>query len=360
MMKRVLLLAAAMSLTACTIAPYKKPLDATAGGKLREGAVYAKVDDRGFGVQYFAQDSSAAGAPYGLIGALVSATMDTIANSGPLGIAQNGATKLAPVFNHEQAQTRFNESLQAQLGQAALFASAPAIQPLDAERKWEANAFAEPAALLTSVEYSLTQDLRSLEVVLTANVVSKDAAEAERAQKYRKPGAGMVYRNRLEYRSAPLEAFTERTQQEIDAEIEQIRAKWAKPMRDKTSAQRRTAMNNEIAKARKPAPPEVKAEHYLSLWLANEAALLRSELQTGLATVADLLARDLQDAAPVDPSTNPNKTPVLTADKRVVFRSNLHPYKGSLISEPVDYNRPLSNGVAYPRKEKAEAAAAGN
>ncbi|HEY0681189.1 MAG TPA: hypothetical protein VGD45_02565 [Steroidobacter sp.] len=61
-------------------------------------------------------------------------------------------------------------------------------------------------------------------------------------------------------------------------------------------------------------------------------------------------------------STCAYKTPVLTVDRRVVFRSNLHSFKGSLISEPVDYSRPLSNGVAYPRKEKekSEAAAAGN
>lgn len=373
MMKRLLLLTAAMSLTACTVAPYKQPLDAATAGKLREAAVYAKVDDRGFGVQYFAQDSSAAGAQYGLIGALVTATMDAIANSGPIEIAENGATQLAPVFNHELAAGQFNESLQAQLGQAPLFGAAPAVQPLDKERKWEANAFSEPAALLTSVEYSLTQDLRSLEVVLTAMAVSKDAVQAGSGSKTnRKPGPGIVYRNRLEYHSAPVAAFAEKSQQEIDAEIEQIKARYSQAQAtdrrksSRTTAERNAAMKKEIAKARKTAPADVKAEYYVGQWLANDAALLRSELQTGLATVADLLARDLQDAAPVDPATTPVKTTVVTDDKRIVARMNLHPFKGSLISEPVDYTRPGSNGVAFPRKDKekeqaaAAAPAAGN
>jgi len=368
MMRRVLLLAAAMSVTACTVAPYKQPMDSARASKLREAAVYAKVDDRGFGVQYFAQDSSVAGAPYGLVGLLVSATFDSFANAGPLGIAAHGAAKLAPSYDHEHTATQFTESLQTQLGQAQLFDSVPAIQTLHKEQKWQANEFSAPIALLTSVEYSLTRDLRSLEVVLTATAVSKDAVKVrKRGNRKGQPDEGIVYRNRFEYRSAPLAAFPEKTDQQIDAEIEQIKAKYAKANLGKsndrlranlTTGEREGAMKKEIARVRREAPPDVTAEHYVGSWLANDAVLLRNELQAGLTVVADLLARDLQDAAAVDTATKPAKTTLVSGDKRVVSRMNLPPFKGSLVSEPVDYIRPGGNAVAYPRKKNAEAAAA--
>ena len=103
-------------------------------------------------------------------------------------------------------------------------------------------------------------------------------------------------------------------------------------------------MKKEIAKVNK-IPPAVAAEYYVGLWLANDAVLLRNELQAGFAVVSELLARDLQDAAPVDKADMPAKTILVTGDKRVVSRMNLIPFKGSLVSEPVDYVRPGSTGM---------------
>jgi len=368
MMRRVLLLAAAISVTACTVAPYKQPMDTARAHKLREAAVYAKADDRGFGVQYFAQDSSAAGAPYGLVGVLVAATMDSVANAGPIGIAANGAADLAPSYNHERTAAQFTESLQTRLGQGPLFDAVPTIQTLDKEQKWAANEFPTPTSLLTSVEYSLTQDLRSLEVALTATAVSKDAVKLrKRGNRKGQPDEGIVYRNRFEYRSAPLAVFPEKSDQQIDAEIEQIKAKYAQASQtrsndrlraNQTTGERERAMKKEIARVRRQAPPDVTADYYVGLWLANDAVLLSNELQAGLTVVADLLASDLQDAAAVDKATKPATTILVSGDKRVVSRMNLPPFKGSLVSESVDYARPASNAVTYPRKKKAEAAAA--
>jgi hypothetical protein len=68
------------------------------------------------------------------------------------------------------------------------------------------------------------------------------------------------------------------------------------------------------------------------------------------------LARDLQDAAPVDTATKSPKTTIATTDKRVVSRMNSGPFTGSLVSEPLDYTPPASNGIAYaPSKEQPKA-----
>ena len=355
MMKRLLLLVAAMSVGACTIAPYKQPLDTVASSKLARPAVYSRADDRGVGVQYFAQDSSAAGAPYGLIGALVTATLDAVANSGPIGLAEDSAAKLSPSFDHAGVNSHFNEALQTRLGAVPLFELAPPIQPLSAERKWEAGAFSDPAALLTSVEYSLTQDLRTLQVVLTGALVSREAAgpSVDRAKsKPGKPKAGVVYRNRFTYHSQPLGGL--KTPEEVEAEVDLIKAKY----RSVRLAERKAPMQKEIAAAREQIAPEKTAEFYLAQWLANDAALLRSELQAGLAAVAELLASDLQDPTPVDDTTKELKTIVVKGETRVVARVNQHPFKGSLSSEPVDLRVPMSNGTAYPRKDKEKKASA--
>lgn len=74
-----------------------------------------------------------------------------------------------------------------------------------------------------------------------------------------------------------------------------------------TTAERESAIKKEIARARQY-PPEFLAEYYMNMWLANDAELLRNELQDGLAGVAELLARDLQDATVVDKSSRPDKS----------------------------------------------------
>jgi hypothetical protein len=348
---KVLLLIAAISVSACTIAPYKKPLDETTSSKFAKPAVYARADDRGVGVQYFAQDSSATGAQYGLIGALVSATIDAIANASPYKIAENGADALVPKFDHQKVTADFVSALNTQLITLPSVDPALTIQPLDKTREWTAAAFTEPVVLLTSVEYVLTQDFRSLEVALMATAVSRDAAaEAAKAKKNAKSDAGRIYRNRFEYYSTPLAPFGEKTPEQLEQEITQIKTDYGKVKPNSTAAMK---MKKEIEQARKRMPADEKAKHYLDLWLADDAALLRRELLTGLTTVSELLAKDLQDPTPVDVKATQPKTILVDGTERVVVRSNLHPFMGSLRSEPLNFTPPMANGVWYRQEKKA-------
>jgi hypothetical protein len=345
MLKRTVLLVAALSVSACTIAPYKRPLDEVATSKFVQPAVYARADDRGIGVQYFAQDSSAAGAPYGLIGALVTATMDAIANASPRKIASNGADALVPRFDHQRVSADFNGALRTQLSTVPSFDPALTVQPLDKDRKWEAAAFMEQSVLLTSVEYNITPDFRSFHVLMTATALSKDAAaEAAKSKKGGKPDAGVIYRNRLEYYSMPLAAIPEQPPEQIEQQIAQIRAKYGKV---KSGSQAALEMKREMDQARRPMPADEKAKVYIAQWLAEDAALLRREMLTGLTTVAGLLARDLQDRAPVDTQAGQPKTVIADGSDRVVVRSNLHPFMGAVSSEPPNFVPPLWNAVWY-------------
>lgn len=283
MMKRVLLLTAAISLTACTTASYNKPMDAANASKLREAGVYVKADDRGVGVQYFEHDLSLVvpqlGWAIGMATAIASGAVEGMANAGPLGIAARGAHKLAPSFDHQQTSAQLNQLLQARLGQVPSFGAAPTIQTLGKELKWAANEYSEPTALLTSAEYSLTQDLRSLEVVLTATAVSKDAVKLRKhGNRKGKPDDGIVYRNRLEYRSTPLTAYPEKSDQQIDAEIAQIKAKYSQENQAKsddraranmTTGEREQAMKKAIARVHKGPPPDIAAEYYAEIGRAH-------------------------------------------------------------------------------------------
>lgn len=354
MFKKTVLLLAALSVGACTVTPYKRPMDQTSSSKFVKPAVYARADDRGIGVQYFAQDSSAVGAPYGLIGALVTATMDAIVNSGPLEVAENGADALVPKFNHEQVSADFTQSLRNQLIVHHAFDSALAVQPLDKNRKWEMAAFSDDVILLTSVEYVMSQDFRSLGVVLTASAFSREVA-AEQSKGKKKPAkdAGLLYRNRIEYHSTPLAAYPEKSLEEVEGEVASIKTKYGRI----NNSSDRIAMQREISEARKRIPADVKAKHFLEQWLTDDAARVRAELHTGIATVTELLAMDLQNRAPVDTKVKQAKTVVVDGADRVVVRYNFLPFMGAISSEPPNFMPPPANGVWYRREQSGSAAA---
>ena len=223
MVRTLVVLVTALAASACTIAPYKKPLDAEMRVKLAQPVVYSRADDRGIGVQYFAQDSSAAGAPYGLIGALVTATMDAIANSTPLGIAEDGATRLTATFDHGQTTGVFNDLLSSRLRTVSLFAETPVVHALDKERKWTAASFQEDVVLVSSLQYSLSQDLRSFEVALETTALhdpTRATGASAKGKSARSKTDGVIYRNRFEYHSAPLADMPGKSPEEIAAALD--------------------------------------------------------------------------------------------------------------------------------------------
>ena len=87
--------------------PSKRPLTSAEIAAMSQTDLVLDENNEGVGKSWFMTDSSAAGAQYGLIGALVTATMDAIMNAGPARRAKQAANEVAEVVLAE----KLNESL---------------------------------------------------------------------------------------------------------------------------------------------------------------------------------------------------------------------------------------------------------
>jgi hypothetical protein len=199
--------------------------------------------------------------------------------------------------------------------------------------------------LAVELSYALTQDLRALQVVGTATLFSKGGAAPQGG----KPG--MVYRNRFEYWSAPLPAPPVKSQTEIDAQVAAIEAKYAGSAKDPAQDAKR---KSEIAEARNGNSARANAEYMVQQWLVNDGVRLQEAIRSGTSAVVNLLASDLADPTNVDVKAKlPSESIVSEMKGRVVARSNIGAYIGSLASRPTGYIVPLANATAYRPVQKA-------
>ena len=75
----------------------------------------AAENNRGVEKSWFMTDSSAAGAQYGLIGALVTSVMDAIMNAGPSKRAQQAANEIAALVPADALNVSLMSHLQGQV-----------------------------------------------------------------------------------------------------------------------------------------------------------------------------------------------------------------------------------------------------
>ncbi|RYG25413.1 MAG: hypothetical protein EON93_22225, partial [Burkholderiales bacterium] len=93
--------------------PWKRPLTMEQALAMKETNVSVVESNNGIETTWFASDSSATGAQYGLIGALVSAAMDGMMNAGPSGVAQELADDIADVAELDRINQGFIERVKA-------------------------------------------------------------------------------------------------------------------------------------------------------------------------------------------------------------------------------------------------------
>lgn len=174
---------------------------------------------------WFAQDSSAAGAQYGLIGALVTATMDGMANGGPMDQAQRTADDLATVASVDQ----INNGLVEQLKGATVsetykvrFGDIVKTQQLGLNEKERA---APDDTIEFTVNYTLSQDASTLKVVGNASYSRAGATYATPYTFKTVPEeelSGPLYRNSFIYESDRVTA---------PAPTAEMKAEWAEQVR---------------------------------------------------------------------------------------------------------------------------------
>ena len=296
----------------------------------------ALVDNNdGVETTWFMSDSSATGAQYGLIGALVSATMDGIVNAGPSDQAQKTADQLAVVAAVDKMNHSLHEQMKATVaaeGYKVHFADVATMQKLSTPKTPDDT-------VEVNVSYMLSEDASAMKMIASAVYQRADA-------KYVTPYTfksvpedetnGPLYRNTFIYESSrlPLPILTPDLKATWVADIKQAYInKMGRLPTDKDDKGYRP-MRDEIAEANNDTLTKSEASSVLvKAWTKDNGVFLFNEMQTGHAYLAKYLLLDLNN--PVVPKLDGQDDVVeQLADGRVVRLVGSGSGAGSYISSP--------------------------
>jgi len=360
--------------------PYKRPMQEKYQPALQDLQIYTYADKQGVGVRYFVQDSTAAGAQFGLLGMLVTSAIDGIANIGPRERSAKLANRLATGFDLLGIEMELQSALSRELAHVPGISMRPEIKHAQGEQKLEADMFAEPASLLVTVNYSMSPDLSHLIITSNARIFSqsmkysplypKEDEELAAAEKKRQDAinqntsktnprkkkpkeipadqSGQLYRNTLTYISDALHVEG-KSQSEIDAEVAAIRARYTDNNGKQTrNREQIVQMNREVKAASKPDNNNQLAERRAQKWLENDGALLKKVMAEGMGELSRLLAKDMQvtDIPQFNSKQSDLVQPIADGSRRIVIKTRGHA-AGQYSSEPTAIPVQLWNQIAF-------------
>lgn len=339
--------------------PAKRPMQQATLDQLKDPIpVNMQIPERtGVAASYFAQDSSAAGAQYGLIGALTTAVIDGIANANPYEIAQNNANRIAETFKGDELLNQAYASLSANKkltpANLNLVLSAPTPVPAKSAKT------TTPDGLSIDVGYVFKTDMSGLSIsaavalnqkgkVYTSPYVGKDGKTA-------KPdNSGLLYKNSFTYYSQQLPVPV-KSQSEIDAKVAEIKAAATKngalPKKDSPAYAK---MMSEIKQAQKPeyTPKEI-SDKLADQWLANNGEKLKAEIKAAHEFLATQIYKDLARFDVPDYKGTIDTVLETAADGRTIKLLGIGYNAGMVQSQPKDFiSTGWGNATIYPETEK--------
>jgi hypothetical protein len=292
-------------------------------------------NNHGVQATWFMSDSSAASAQYGLIGALVSATMDAIINAGPSDAAQKLADQVAVVATVDKMNTDFRERIKASAaldGHKVRFADVVTTYKVFADKATE-------DAIEVDIDYRLSEDATAMKVTASAIYQRADLKYVTPYTFKSVPEeelSGPLYRNTFVYESArlPTPALTP-----------EIKAGWVSDIQKRYTEKHGKLpatkkdngfddMKKEIAEANNDTLTKEESSRVLvSAWTSNEGQFLYNELQAAHAYLGKYLLHDLNNPA-VPSLTGQDEVVETLADGRTIRMIGQGPLAGSYISTP--------------------------
>lgn len=352
----------ALSLAACatTPVPNARPLNDGQIAAMGPTAVALSEDNHGVGKTWFAQDSSAAGASYGLIGAIVSATIDAIANSFPARRATRAANEIAEVMPVDALNAsladHFRRQIDADGGPGVVVSDVTTVQRLTT-----------PGVINDTVEvaaaYRLSEDATTLQVVVS---LAYQNPEIPYVTPYTFEGSppkgeltGPTYRNTFTYysRQLPVPVLTPELRERLIASVrESARDETGALPAEGTDAFK--AMTKEIEQASDDNLTKGEIAIFLTReWIKDNGALIRAEIDSAHALIARYTVIDLNRTA--IPSLEGQDELVETlADGRTVRRIGAGVLAGSYVSSPSEVSSFTTYGntmsIAQAHTERME------
>lgn len=361
-MKKILpaVLIVAAFISGCTTQPNpnKRPMQQATMESIKTPLpVLTQIPARnGIATTYFAQDSSAAGAQYGLIGALTTAVIDGIANANPYQVAETNANRIADTLKGDELLNQAYSALEANKKNAPAYLDLVFSAPTPAPTKQTKTTHAD--GLTINIGYVFTADMSGLNVyanvALNAKGIEYKSPYPTQGRKIAKVDkSGLVYQNGFNYYSEQL-AVPVKSQADIDAKVAEIRSKAAKNgVVAKRDNPQYSKMLNEIKQAQ-------KAEYTLDevttkladQWLANNGEKLKAEIQAAHKFIAEQVFKDLTR---LDiPDYNGTETILTTeTDGRVIKLIGAGLDAGKVVSQPKNFvSTSWGNVFVYPDTEK--------
>ncbi|MGQ0532825.1 MAG: hypothetical protein ACT4OF_09085 [Caulobacteraceae bacterium] len=331
--------------------------------------VVVSENNNGVEKSWFYTSTASAGAAYGLIGVLVTATMDAIINAGPSARAQKAANEIAELVSIATLNASLIEHLNQQTATATADATAAASAtdaeahaipasatdsavaadaPVEAtasgvsysgvesaQRLMERDALDDAVEL--SVRYTLSEDSSTLRVIAQATYQSAQTPYATPYQFASSPPRaereGPAYRNTFTYYSTqlPVPTLTPELRERLIASIQDSArdANGALPVEGSNEYQ---AMQRELENARDDRLSKDEIAIFLTReWLRDDGAMLRREIEQAHAFIARYVLLDMN--RPIAPNLAGQDEPLETmAEARTVRRVGAGTDAGSYVS----------------------------
>jgi hypothetical protein len=326
-------------LGACATEPHptKRPLTSAHISHIAAAPVTIVENNHGLQKSWYMQDSSAAGAQGGLIGALVVAAIDAIANAGPARAAQQTADEIAEVAPAEQLNQSFVLALAtakaaAQTPVGVSYGNTGTLQPIG-------NPGPIHDALEVRIEYLLSEDATTFRVTGQASYQSPSLQYATPYQFKSAPPKtetlGPVYRNTFVYESErfPLPVLgPELKARLVEAVNTNYRtASGAGPAEGTEDFKK---MTKELQEAQDDKLSKSEASLFLAReWTRDGGGILTSEVDAAHAFIAKYLLIDLNDTT-VPSLTGTDTLVEESADARTVRMIGSGVAAGSYVSSP--------------------------
>lgn len=338
-MRIVVCALAALSLAACATAPVPnaRPLNESQIAAIGPTTFTVVENNSGVAKTWFAQDSSAAGASYGLIGAIVSATMDAIVNSFPARRATKTANEVAEVMPVETLNASLADHLRRQIDPTPP-ANAVVISDVATVQRLEVPTPVNDAVEVASV-YTLSEDASTLQIVFTLTYASTEVPYVTPYTFEKSPPSsemtGPTYRNTFTYfsRQLPVPELTPELRERLIASVQDSARdeNGALPV-EGTDAHK--AMTKEMEQATDDNLTKGEISIFLAReWIKDNGALLRAEVDNAHALLARYALIDMNRTAV--PSLEGQDEMVETLpDGRTVRRVGSGLQTGSYISSP--------------------------
>jgi len=300
MFKKLLVIVLSVAaLSGCAVKPYHRPMQPAAKEKIESVKVLIVSQSKGVAGTFFYQSSQGAAAQFGLLGALISAGVDSMMNKSEVDATKIGINRLAGFYDRPEMEKLWKEKLETEFSSVD-WLQGQQLQFVDTKKSVLA-VLREPdtdALIVVETYYQFVpmfQGMKGLAHVslyrksaipeLNSGTVSRKKLEFEdKAQ----------FRNRYAYQSKLL-PVPSRNSDEVKTQQEVIRAKYAAESKGQAlSRDKQKQMNKEIAALNGRFDFSDTAAYNVKHWEKSDGEMMATELKTIVDNLSAYVGQDLR------------------------------------------------------------------